>query len=548
MMMACAAAGLPQGGTLVEENIDAATFEQLATMPLMSVCLDALDRTWREWSTSTGFLIRRLLNRKHLTTEGTTTSSFQSISGDALRNNNESQKTTTAAAAAEAVGKSNVVMKAVSDSSSSYQQGVARITYFMEDVSLHSKPNDCWLVIKDKVYDVSRFAEQHPGGSVIYTHAGRDATDIFAGFHAPSTWKLLQQFYIGNYKSLEPTPELLKDYRELRGVFMRARLFKSSKLYYTLKCLVNALLLAASITIICLTQSLPAVLLSAFILGVCWQQCGWLSHDFLHHQVFETRWLNTFIGYSIGNVVLGFSTSWWKNKHNLHHAAPNECDQTYKPIDEDIDTLPLLAWSKDILATVDSQRLRRVLQWQHIFFFPMLMFSRFTWLLFSWLYCCKPQMSVQRKILEKGTMLMHYIWFIGIAFWLLNPSMAIIWIIMSEFITGALLSLVFILNHNGKEVYNTSKDFVNAQVASTRNIEANMFNDWFTGGLNRQIEHHLFPTMPRHNLNKISSHVRALCEKHGLVYEDLNITLGTYRVVEALAEVAAAATITVASS
>jgi hypothetical protein len=73
-------------------------------------------------------------------------------------------------------------------------------------------------------------------------------------------------------------------------------------------------------------------------------------------------------------------------------------------------------------------------------------------------------MSLQRKILEKGTMLMHYIWFIGIAFWLLNPSMAMIWIVMSEFITGTLLSLVFILNHNGKEVYNTSKDFVNAQV------------------------------------------------------------------------------------
>ncbi len=139
----------------MEENIDAATFEQLATMPLISVCLDALDRTWREWSTSTSFVIRRLLNKKHLTTEGTTTSSFQSIPGDALRNNNESQKTTTAAAAAaaaEAMGKSNVVMKTVSDSSSSYQQGVAPTTYFMEDVSLHSKPNDCWLVIKDKVH------------------------------------------------------------------------------------------------------------------------------------------------------------------------------------------------------------------------------------------------------------------------------------------------------------------------------------------------------------------------------------------------------------
>jgi hypothetical protein len=90
---------------------------------------------------------------------------------------------------------------------------------------------------------------------------------------------------VDGLQSVEPTAELLKDYRELRAVFMRARLFKSSKPYYTIKCLVNAALLAASITIICLTQSLAGVLLSAFILGVCWQQCGWLSHDFLHHQV-----------------------------------------------------------------------------------------------------------------------------------------------------------------------------------------------------------------------------------------------------------------------
>jgi hypothetical protein len=90
---------------------------------------------------------------------------------------------------------------------------------------------------------------------------------------------------VDGLQSVQPTAELLKDYRELRAVFMRARLFKSSKPYYTIKCLVNAALLAASITIICLTQSLPGVLLSAFILGVCWQQCGWLSHDFLHHQV-----------------------------------------------------------------------------------------------------------------------------------------------------------------------------------------------------------------------------------------------------------------------
>ncbi|CAM6068849.1 unnamed protein product [Sphagnum tenellum] len=111
-----------------------------------------------------------------------------------------------------------------------------------------------------------------------------------------------------------------------------------------------------------------------------------------------------------------------------------------------------------------------------------------------------------------------------------------------------LLSLVFILNHNGKEVYNTSKDFVNAQVASTRNIEANMFNDWFTRWSQQTNRAPLVSNHAKTQLEQISSHVRALCEKHGLVYEDLNITLGTYRVVEALAEVAAAATTTVASS
>ncbi len=79
------------------------------------------------------------------------------------------------------------------------------------------------------------------------------------------------------------------------------------------------------------------------------------------------------------------------------------------------------------------------------------------------------------------------------------------------------------------------------QVVSTRDITAGRFNDWFTGGLNRQIEHHLFPTMPRHNLDKISGEVEALCQKHGLVYEDVSMATGTYRVLKTLKDVAEAA-------
>jgi fatty acid desaturase len=41
----------------------------------------------------------------------------------------------------------------------------------------------------------------------------------------------------------------------------------------------------------------------------------------------------------------------------------------------------------------------------------------------------------------------------------------------------------------------------------------------FTGGLNRQVEHHLFPTLPRHNLGQAQELIRAFCSKHGLYYE-----------------------------
>jgi len=78
------------------------------------------------------------------------------------------------------------------------------------------------------------------------------------------------------------------------------------------------------------------------------------------------------------------------------------------------------------------------------------------------------------------------------------------------------------------EVFSDKRNFVRSQLASTRNVAGGWFNDWFTGGLNRQIEHHLFPTLPRHNLHKAQKLVVALCSKHGLFYEVRNTTLVCY--------------------
>ena len=76
----------------------------------------------------------------------------------------------------------------------------------------------------------------------------------------------------------------------------------------------------------------------------------------------------------------GFSTGWWKAKHNTHHAAPNElAPGGGAPVDPDIDTLPLLAWSEGMLDAMASPAARRLLRAQQYYFVPILMLARLAW-------------------------------------------------------------------------------------------------------------------------------------------------------------------------
>lgn len=76
----------------------------------------------------------------------------------------------------------------------------------------------------------------------------------------------------------------------------------------------------------------------------------------------------------------GFSADWWKGKHNTHHAAPNELEHDSKsPVDPDIDTLPLVAWSVEMLESLPNASHRALVRAQHYFFFPILLFARLSW-------------------------------------------------------------------------------------------------------------------------------------------------------------------------
>ncbi|KAL2914133.1 hypothetical protein HK105_206391 [Polyrhizophydium stewartii] len=372
------------------------------------------------------------------------------------------------------------------------------------------------VVINNKVYDLGgKFAAWHPGGDVALSQVGYDATAFVA------------------------------DVQKLRALVKKEGWDRANPLYYTLKIGSNFAIAGISIAVLALYgSSLPGLLASSLLLAVFWQQSGWLAHDFLHHQVFENRAYNNLVGYLVGNVGQGFSVAWWKHKHCTHHSTTN-----IHMRDPDIDTMPYLAWSEHALEGFsdisDKQLAKFLVKNQALMFFPLLSFARMMWALQSILWASKSTFAGSfptSLLLERATLGLHYVWLLGAAFTLTTPLYGLLWILMSQLFCGFLLATVFSLNHNGMPVYSfeeaQSMEFYEISIRTGRNVEPTHFNNWFTGGLNFQIEHHMFPMIPRHNLPKVAPIVQDICKRHNIPYHSTSLFTGLGEVLSRLTLVA----------
>lgn len=78
-------------------------------------------------------------------------------------------------------------------------QNKAVKSYSKAEVARHNKRTDCWIIIKDKVFDVTSYVEEHPGGDAILDHAGDDSTEGFYGpQHATRVFEMIDDFCIGD--------------------------------------------------------------------------------------------------------------------------------------------------------------------------------------------------------------------------------------------------------------------------------------------------------------------------------------------------------------
>jgi fatty acid desaturase/predicted heme/steroid binding protein len=441
-----------------------------------------------------------------------------------------------------------------------------------EEVKKHTSPSDCWIVHSNKVYDVSDWHE-HPGGAVIFTHAGDDMTDIFAAFHAPGSMAVMKKFYIGELipettKKTQEQIDFEKGYRDLRSKLIMMGMFKSSKLYYLYKCSFNMAMWATAVAMVAFSDSTAMHIGSALLLGLFWQQCGWLAHDFLHHQVFKRRTYGDLAGIFWGDLMQGYSMQWWKNKHNGHHAVPNlhNSSAVAQDGDPDIDTMPLLAWSlkqaqsfRELNANgKDSSFVKFMIKWQAFTYFPILLLARLSWLNESFKTAFglggsseNAKLELERRglqypLLERIGIVLHYVWVLALAsgFGRFSLGYSVAYFLLATCSCGLFLALVFGLGHNGMATYDADArpDFWKLQVTTTRNITGGhgfpqFFVDWLCGGLQYQVDHHLFPMMPRHNLAKTHKLVKSFCKEYGVQYHEADLVDGTIEVLQHLQKV-----------
>jgi fatty acid desaturase len=300
------------------------------------------------------------------------------------------------------------------------------------------------------------------------------------------------------------------DFAELSRGIKEAGLLRRRYRYYAVRIAVNVLLLAAGGVAFVLLGDSWWQLLTAVFMAVVLTQFGFMGHDAGHRQIFGSRWANDLVGHAHG-AVTGFSYQWWVGKHNRHHANPNHEDE-----DPDID-IPALAFSRE--QALDKRGLLRwVAKYQAFLFVPLLLTQAVM------LRISSVQAVLRREVtsvgLEAALLAANIAGYLAAVFLVLSPLKAIVFIVVQQGLMGVYLGCSFAPNHKGMPMVAKDQklDFLRKQVLTSRNITGGRWVDVLLGGLNYQIEHHLFPSMPRPNLRRAQIFVYDFCNRHDISY------------------------------
>ncbi len=250
-------------------------------------------------------------------------------------------------------------------------------------------------------------------------------------------------------------------------------------------------------------QSIPTIIVGLlFVLLMV--RSTYLVHDILHKQYFSRKTSN-YLGLIFGNFFIGLSGKWWDREHNvMHHTYTNAAEK-----DTDVQ-----GFGGAIIGRHESVKF--IHRYQHIFFFALLPAIYISFVLQSYAFVIE-----KRNYRELVFLLLHLVIPISVLSMLGAADGAIV-LAITYFGYGLALGLVTITNHIGLPIHfgNDYKQYswMDLQTRGSRNINGSLFTHYLYGGLNTQIEHHVFPHASRFQLLKIAKHTEEFCNEHGFIY------------------------------
>lgn len=332
----------------------------------------------------------------------------------------------------------------------------------------------------------------------------------------------------------EPTasgnrPRAVSEFAPLLRTVREQGLLEHRPGWYARGIAVNLLALAAVVTGVALTGGSWWVLLFAPLLALFSTRAAFFGHDAGHAQITGDRRASRAIQLVHANLLLGMSREWWNDKHNRHHAHPNHVDK-----DPDV-VADVLVFTRRQAGGRTGLRgfLTRHQAW---LFFPLTTLEGIALKVYGFRSVFARSVPARdwtrRRALEAGLLAAHLTGYAALLLTAMPLPRALVFALLHQMLLGLHLGMAFAPNHKGMEMpdgeHGRDWGHLRRQVLTSRNIRGGRLTDWLLGGLNYQIEHHLFPSMPRPHLRLARPLVRAHCAALAVPYAETGL-VDSYR-------------------
>lgn len=319
------------------------------------------------------------------------------------------------------------------------------------------------------------------------------------------------------YAGTETFPPVARAYTEVSQVVRETGLLARAQWFYALVGGALVLALGGAITGFILLGDTWYQLLIAAALGVIFTQVSFLAHEAAHRQILASGPANDRLGRILASGIVGISLSWWNNKHNRHHANPNRVG---KDPDIEVDTIRFLEEDAAKASRLGALITRR----QGWLFFPLLTLEGLNLHFLGLKHLLSPG-EVKGRWTELSLIALRFALYLTPLFLFLPIGMAFAFLGVQLAVFGVYMGASFAPNHKGMPIIaaDAKLDFFSKQVRTSRNIRGGWWATALMGGLNYQVEHHLFPSMARPHLAKTREIVMEQCRTRGVPYTETSL-------------------------